>query len=191
MGVLINARHERYAQNIAKGMEQMDAYEAAGFERNAGNPHRLRNNALVSQRIEEILGNAAAKVEITQARIMEELGKIAFANMADFMQIGEDGEPFLDFTGMDRDQAAAISELVVEDYYEGRGEDAKEVKRVRYKLSDKQGALEKLAKILGMFTTKIVHSGTVAHEHMNADEARVVVARFLEQHKASTEGTKH
>jgi phage terminase small subunit len=34
---------------------------------------------------------------------------------------------------------------------DGRGEDAREVKRVKLKLSDKQAALEKLGKHLGMW----------------------------------------
>ncbi len=36
MPVLKNARHERFAQNVAKGMSAAEAYEKAGYKRNDG-----------------------------------------------------------------------------------------------------------------------------------------------------------
>ena len=51
-------------------------------------------------------------------------------------------------------RAAALSEVTVEDYVEGRGEDARQVKRVKFKLHDKQAALVALARHLGRFDPK-------------------------------------
>ncbi len=36
MGILPNARHERFAQNVVKGMSATEAYEKAGYKRNDG-----------------------------------------------------------------------------------------------------------------------------------------------------------
>lgn len=92
---------------------------------------------------------------VTRARIVEELALIGFANMQDYMRSGGDGDPYLDFSKLTRDQAAALAEVIVEDFKEGRGEDARDVRRIKFKLSDKQAALEKLGKALGMFRDRL------------------------------------
>jgi phage terminase small subunit len=71
----------------------------------------------------------------------------------------EDGTAYVDLSNLTREQAAAISEIVTEEYVEGRGESARAVKRVKFKLADKQAALEKLGKVLGMFRDRHEHSG--------------------------------
>jgi hypothetical protein len=62
-----------------------------------------------------------------------------------------DGYPYLDFSGLTRNQTAALDEVTVDAYSEGAGEDAREVKRVKFKLHDKLGALDKLGRHLGLF----------------------------------------
>jgi hypothetical protein len=47
--------------------------------------------------------------------------------------------------------AAALSEVTVDTYADGRGAGAREVRRVRFKLHPKLAALEALAKHLGLF----------------------------------------
>jgi phage terminase small subunit len=84
--------------------------------------------------------------------VVSELAKIGFANMADYMTVGTDGDPFLDFSKVTRDQAAALSEVTVEDFKDGRGEDARDVRRVKFKMHDKRAALVDLGKHLGLFT---------------------------------------
>ena len=88
-------------------------------------------------------------------RVLRELCLIGFSNMADFVVAYEDGTATLDFSNMSRDQAAAIQEFVVDEYMDGRGEDARPVKRTRFKLADKKGALVEIGRHLGMFTDKL------------------------------------
>jgi ATP-dependent DNA ligase len=54
MPALVNARHERFAQEIAKGVGAAEAYVTAGFKPNAGNARTLRNNQAVRKRIQAI-----------------------------------------------------------------------------------------------------------------------------------------
>jgi hypothetical protein len=77
MPALENARHERFAQELAKGATADAAYVAAGFSENRGNATRLKANESVERRVSEILGKAAARAEITVAGISERLLKIA------------------------------------------------------------------------------------------------------------------
>lgn len=65
MPVLDNARHERFAQELAKGASQVEAYEKAGYKPNDGHAARLAGNGRVKDRVAEIQGKAAERAEIT------------------------------------------------------------------------------------------------------------------------------
>lgn len=88
---------------------------------------------------------------ITVENIAKELAKIGFSNMQDFLAVTTDGDPHFDLSNLTRDQAAALGEVTVEDFKDGRGEDARDVRRIKFKLADKRAALVDLGKHLGMF----------------------------------------
>lgn len=159
MPVLKNPKHELFAQELAKGKTATEAYVLAGYKANDGNAATLKGNQRISDRVEELLTRAAARVEITKSRVLEELGKIGFSNMLDYMRPGPDGDPTLDFSNLTRDQAAALVEVTVEDFKDGRGEDVRDVRRVKFKLSDKRAALVDIGKHLGMFVDRTEHTG--------------------------------
>jgi phage terminase small subunit len=161
MPVLKNARHEKFAQEVAKGHSFTDAYVLAGYKASYGNASTLATK--VKERIEEIKGIALQKavdaIGVSKEKVLGELAKIGFSNMLDYVTIGADGLPFCDFTAVDRDKGAAIQEVHVEtktDYEvneEGKRE-AVPVRKVRFKLSDKRAALVDIGKHLGMFVEK-------------------------------------
>jgi phage terminase small subunit len=159
VGVLKNPKHELFAQELAKGKTQLEAYEAAGYKPNDSAAARLCGNVRVTERIAELLEGAAAKTGITIERVLNELALLGFSNMADYMRVGSNGDPMLDFSKITRDQAAALTEVTVEDFVDGRGEDARDVRRVKFKLADKRAALVDIGKTLGMFKDRIEHSG--------------------------------
>lgn len=72
-GPLKNARHEKFAQERAKGKSVDKAYVAAGFRANRGNAARLNANESVQARIAELQERAAEKAVITAADIAEQL----------------------------------------------------------------------------------------------------------------------
>jgi len=160
---LPNAKHEAFARAIVEGKSGRAAYHAAGYTAKGAaadaNASRLLRNAKVSARIAELKGEAAQATIVTAARILEELAKLAFANMADYMRVGPGGDPVLDFSKLTRDQAAALTEVTVEDFLDGRGEDARQVRKVKFKLADKRGPLVDLGKHLGLFKDRVEHSG--------------------------------
>jgi hypothetical protein len=94
-----------------------------------------------------------------QHGLAAELAKLGFANMADYMRANPNGDPYLDFSQLTRDQTAALQEVTVEYYVDGRGEDARNVKRVRFKLADKRAALVDLGRHLGIFRDRLEHTG--------------------------------
>ena len=187
MSVLRNSRHEAFARAIVAGNSGRAAYVAAGYRAQGAvadaNASRLLGNAKVSARIAELKGIAAQASTVEATRVLHELAKLAFANMADYMRVGPGGDPVLDFSKLTRDQAAALVEVTVEDYVDGRGEDARQVRRVKFKLASKLVALELLGKHLGLFKERIEHSGPdggpIEVKHYTDIEAARLIGRLL------------
>ena len=82
MPALQNARHERFAQELAKGKTADEAYQQAGYAENRGNAVRLKANENVLRRITELKDRAAFRVEVSLdsiARQLDEDRALAFA----------------------------------------------------------------------------------------------------------------
>lgn len=72
-GPLKNARHERFAQELAKGKSQVDAYKAAGFKPHTSAAARLFANVSITERVAELSSRAAEKAVVTVADIAAQL----------------------------------------------------------------------------------------------------------------------
>jgi phage terminase small subunit len=184
MPALKNTKHEKFAQGLAQDLSSGAAYAQAGYKRDDGNACRLTKNDKIIARVDELRARIVEKVvkkaAVSPTMVVEELAKIGFSNMQDYMRVGANGDPVLDFSKLSRDQAAALTEVTVDSYqsYEGTGDDGEEtttVKRVKFKLADKRAALVDIGKILGMFKERIEHSGTITFEHMVLEAAKMRV----------------
>ncbi len=76
MPVLSNPRHERFAQELAKGKSADAAYEAAGFRRHRGNAATLRANQSVQDRVAELQAPAAKRAEVTAESLIAEAEEV-------------------------------------------------------------------------------------------------------------------
>ena len=77
MPILENSRHEIFAQELAKGATQTDAYRLAGYE-GQGNAaeagaSRLVRNAKVAARVAELKADAAVRARKSMDDILEQL----------------------------------------------------------------------------------------------------------------------
>jgi phage terminase small subunit len=182
MPSLKNQRHELFCIEVAKGLSAEKAYVAAGFAPTSAraNAATLKLRKGVKERIAELIERrftveergverAIAKLALTKEAVLGELAKLAFANMADYMTVGPDGQPSLNFKDLTRDQAAALVEVTVEEFKDGRS-DKREVRRVKFKLADKQKSLEALGKHLGLFIERHEHGGVGAFSRMSDEE---------------------
>ena len=74
MPILPNARQERFAQNLAKGMTQDKAYAEAGYKPNRHNASALKAKQHISNRVAELMQRNVEKqdamVEITTQRLL-------------------------------------------------------------------------------------------------------------------------
>jgi len=73
MPPLKNTRHEAFAQALAKGQSQEDAYAEAGFKPHRQNASRLITNDDVRRRVTELQAKTVKKVEITVDSLAQEL----------------------------------------------------------------------------------------------------------------------
>jgi phage terminase small subunit len=76
MPVLKNARHEQFAQALAKGKAQAKAYAAAGYKPSEHHASRLASNGKVAARVREILAKVADKAEWSAADRLAALKRI-------------------------------------------------------------------------------------------------------------------
>lgn len=157
----LRGKQQRFVDEYLVDRNATQAAIRAGYSQKTATVIGAEN--LTKPNIQEAikLGEAeiAERTKITQDRVMKELEKIGFSNMLDYITITNGGDPVTDFSALTRDQAAAISEITVEEYTEGRGEDARNVKRTKFKLSDKRSALVDMGRHLGMFKDKVEITG--------------------------------
>ena len=91
-------------------------------------------------------------LEITQDRVLQEYARLAFYDPRKLFQ--PDGTP-KPIEALDDDTAAALAGLEVREEFEGTGENRTFVGYTKkYKLANKLGALDSLAKHLGLFEPK-------------------------------------
>jgi phage terminase small subunit len=169
MPVLENPRHEAFAQGLAKGKTADDAYTLAGYRPHRGNASTLRANQNISDRVAELLSSSANRAEITVTRVLKELARIG---TADFRKAFDQEGNLLPIKEWDDELAAAVSSIEVvtrglpgetNDELDGqphggalarkRGAKVEYVHKVKF--WDKNSALEKIAKHLGMFIERI------------------------------------
>jgi phage terminase small subunit len=182
---LRNLRYERFAYGLAEGKPTYQAYIDAGFAKAgaAQSASRLLKSqrAGIRDRVTEILQErerigaestklAIERTAITKERVAIELGRIGFANMMDYMWVGPSGDPVPDFSTLTREQAAALVEVTVDDYVDGRGENAREVRKVKFKLGDKRAALMDIAKLFGWIVEKRENKIVDEFDNMSAEQ---------------------
>lgn len=146
---------------------------AAGYSARSADStaSRLLRSDKVRAEVEQHRADAIAKVQaetgITLERTLREVARIGFFDPRRLF--GLDGDP-LPLSELDDDTAAVIAGLEVFEEFEGSGKDRKLIGHVKkWKLADKNSALEKLMKHLG------------AYEVDNSQKAAAAVAAITDE----------
>jgi phage terminase small subunit len=155
-----NFRHQLFIKHyLSNGFNGAKAAVASGFSVNGARrvAVRLLNIPWINEKINEERARILKQYEVTPEKVVEELAKVGFSNMQDYIRITPDGGAVVDLSGLNREQAAAIQQIESEVYmdYDGeRDEDGERigvsVKRTKLKLADKKPALDTLAKYTGV-----------------------------------------
>lgn len=142
----------------------------AGYSEKTAHDSGMENlkKPVLKSFIDAVRANTAQAAEISKLRIIEELKKVAFANIADIKSDWGVNKPWAELT---EDEKAALAEIdYTKDFLSGgSGEEAITRERMRVKQHDKLKAMEMLSKLLGYNEPeKITHTGA----------ANVTVIRF-------------
>jgi phage terminase small subunit len=140
------------------------AYDTSGMKERtiSSRAYEQLQNGLIAGEIQRLTDESAARVakrtDITKERILAEYAKIGFF---DPRKLLDDDGRVKNISELDDDTAGAIGGVEFEErvIQEG-GEELEVVSRVKkIKITDKRGALDSMAKHLGMFVERHEHTG--------------------------------
>ena len=166
----ITPKQEKFAQEVASGKSQADAYRAA-FNCAKSKPEtiikrasELMTSGEVSGRVKELQGRSASRAELTAERVLREVSRLAFFDIRKIFN--EDGT-LKKIWELDDDTAAGIAGIEAIDI----GGEGQLMISKKFKVADKNAALEKLCKHLGLYAPqKVEHSGGVVVTAAPLDE---------------------
>lgn len=168
-------RQALFVQEYLKDFNATQAAIRAGYAKKSANREgpKLLSNPVIAAGVAKAQEQVKKKFEITIDEIAAEMKNLGFANMQDYMSIGPDGDPVLDWSKLTREQAAALAEVTVEDFKDGRGKGARDVRKVRFKLADKRQSLVDLARLCGLLgPEKVEHSGKLEVTNLEKERER-------------------
>ena len=152
----LSPQQEKFALGVASGKSQAEAYRAAYPKAKAWkdsavhvNASKLMGDTKVLLRVEEIRERITNTSIASAERVLIEASRIALFDPRKLFR--EDGSP-KPISELDDDTAAALAGLDVHEEYVGTGEDRVFVGYTKkYKVADKNAALEKLFKHHGLY----------------------------------------
>ena len=156
-----NSRHDRFCREYIKDLNGKRAAIAVGYSAKTADAaaSRLLSNVKVQTLVATLTKKHADKLDLSAEKVLSELSRMGFSNFLDYVNITEEGDAFVDLSGLTQEQASAIQEVTVNEYMEGKGKHGRKVKRTRLKLVDKIRSLDLLGRHLKLFTEKIEVSG--------------------------------
>jgi phage terminase small subunit len=161
----LTPKQARFVEEYLVDLNATQAYRRAGYSARtdkvaAANAAALLANHKVAAAIQARRDRLSKKLEITQERVLQELARIAFADVRNLFTWDEERACYVPSANLTDDEAAAISEIQAETVRYTREDGESETKiKLKLKTYDKKGALDSIAKHLGMFVERVEHSG--------------------------------
>lgn len=161
----LTQKQRRFVQEYLVDLNATQAAIRAGYSERTAHVQgpRLLGNVRVQVAIQEALKQREKRTEITQDRVLTELAKIGFADMRDYLEYktektvvayGDDGEPIIDYRQIiDVIDSKNVDTSVIQEVSISKDGTFK------FKLYDKQKALNDIGRHLGMFVDKTEVSG--------------------------------
>ena len=113
----LTPKQARFVQEYLIDLNAAQAAIRAGYSAKTARVigHENLTKPDIAVAIEKAKAKRAERTELTSDMVVDELRKIGFANMADYMKSTPEGDPYLDFSALTPAQTAALSEVTVED----------------------------------------------------------------------------
>ena len=189
----LTEKQKRFVEEYLIDLNATQAYMRAGYKAKNDNiagveAFKLLRNPKIEAAVQEAKDKRSKRTEITADRVLQEYAKIVFANITDYLKVttGEkvvaynnDGDPVIDVV-------QSVQFFDTEDIDKSKLDAVAEFKQGRYglemKLHDKKGALDSIARHLGMFTDKLEHTGSVQIEnkysYMGDEERKKAITKL-------------
>ncbi|MEX0285098.1 MAG: terminase small subunit [Paracoccaceae bacterium] len=156
-------KQQRFVEEYLIDLNGTQAAIRAGYSEKTApeQASRLLRNVKVASAIKEAKTARSERTQVAQDNVVCELARIAFSDLRKMMT---SGGALLDPQDWDDDTAAAIASVEVVTTYTGEtDENGNKVPEYTKKIKtwDKNSALEKLCKHLGMFTEKVDVTQTI------------------------------
>lgn len=146
---------------VAEYLIDLNATQAAiraGYSKNRADAmgHENLRKPEISEAIQRAMKARESRTEITQDRVLQEYAKLAFLDPRKFYDANGNLIPV---NLLDADVAAALVGVDIVESRDQHGGPANITKKIKF--VDKKGALDSVARHLGMFKDKIEHSGEI------------------------------
>jgi hypothetical protein len=188
---------EIFAQMVAQGVPVAVAYQRAGYSGGAVSRSQLRRSPDVDARVSWLLAQrieadtrarhkAEKIIPDARERVIRELERLAFNDIRDLVQwdkravLDDDGQ----VVGFEDIMVVKPSRLMTPDQAASVRSVSTKTGQLKFETHDKLGALEKLAKVLGLCVEPpappLSQSVTVNQMNFNGDSALVSVREHIE-----------
>ena len=146
-------KQERFVQEYLVDLNATQAAIRAGYSPNGAEVTgcKLLRVAKVREAVDAARDKLAAKAGVTAERIVEEYARLAFSDPRAVMKWGPDGVKLKPSDDLTDGEAALVAEVSQTETKDGGS--------MKVKLHDKKGALDSLARHLGMFIDRQRHEG--------------------------------
>jgi len=147
----LTPKQERFVEEYLVDLNATQAAIRAGYSDKLANTNapKLLQNTAIAAAIQSARAALSARTEITQDRVLKEYARLAFLDPRKLFD--NTGAP-LAIHQLDDDTAAAIAGL---DVVQVGNAEVGVGDVLKYKLCDKKGALDSVARHLGMFNDKL------------------------------------
>lgn len=139
----LTTKQTRFVEEYLLDLNSTQAAIRAGYSAKTANEQgaRLLANVSVAAAVKEALSKRAQKSEIKAERVLDELARLAFADMGTYARWGEDGVTLTSTNALPDGASCCVKEV------------SEGPHGVRLRLHDKAGALRDLARHLGIVPT--------------------------------------
>lgn len=169
-GKPLNDREERFCQEYLKDLNAVNAAKRAGYSDRHAADHAwaIMRRPAIAKRIAELMAKREKRTEITADRVLQEVARVAFSDPRQLVDAS--GKRLRHIDELPDDLAAAVASFEID------------AGKVKYRFWDKNSALEKLCKHLGLLTdrlhvTQTQYVAALPSEPLSVDDWLAMVKR--------------
>lgn len=173
-GEKLTDKQEQFCQEYLIDFNATQAAIRAGYSEKTAKDIACENLAkpYLKERITKLKQERIIRTQITQDRVLQEYASLAYF---DARKLFNDDGSVKKLSELDDETAAAIIGMEIEEI--GLGDTVIGTTK-KVKIADKKGALDSVARHLGMFNDKLHLKGGIDHKHTISDEDKRLLERM-------------